>query len=236
VFTCSPDGSRAQEALRPRRQVHLALPGIEPPELLEPAALDVLRTDLGVPAGRTVIGISGRLVRWKHQDAVLEATALLHRDGRDVHALIVGGEGHGHDAGYGDELERLAESLGIADRVTFTGHRDDPVALTQLMDVAVNASDPEPFGLVVLEALAVERPVVAVARGGPAVIVEDGVTGTLVPAPAPRDLATALAPLVDDPEARERMGAAGREAVLSRFSLDRFAAGVREGLDRYVNR
>ena len=235
VFTCSPDGTRAQQALRPRREVHMALPGIEPPELLTVAELEALRTEAGIPEGRTVIGISGRLVRWKHQDALLEAVALLHREGRDVHALVVGGEGHGHDAGYGGELERLAGSLGIRDRVAFTGHREDAVSLTQLMDVAVNASDPEPFGLVVLEALAVGRPVVAVARGGPAEIIRDGETGTLVCEPSPERLAAALAPLVNDPKARERMGAAGRMSVLSRFTLGRFAAQVREGLDRFVS-
>lgn len=235
VLTCSPEGSRAQLELRPRRSVHLALPGIEPPELLGAEELDALRAAVGVPAGRTVIGISGRLVRWKRQDAVLDAVARLHREGKDVHALVVGGEGPGHDAGFGRELERLVASLGIADRVTFTGHRDDAVALTQVMDVAVNASDPEPFGLVVLEALAVRRPVVAVGRGGPAEIVEDGVTGRLIAAPTPDRLAAALAPLVDDPQRRQQMGDAGRERVLSRFTLPRFAAGVRAGLDRVVD-
>lgn len=235
VFTCSPEGSQAQLALRPRRPVHLALPGIEPPPLLDGPELQGLRTELGIPAERTVVGISGRLVRWKHQDAVLEAVARLCREGKDVHALVLGGEAHGHDAGFGHELETLASSLQIADRVTFTGHRDDAVAITQLMDVAVNASDPEPFGLVVLEALAVGRAVVAVARGGPAEIVDDGVTGRLVPEPSPERLAEALAPLVDDPELRRRMGDAGREQVLSRFTLGRFAAGVREGLDRVVS-
>ena len=149
-----------------------------------------------------MVGISGRLVRWKRQDALLRAVALLAAEDRDVHALVVGGDSHNEDPGYGGELERLAASLGIADRVTFTGHRTDAVALTQVMDVMVNASDPEPFGLVLLEALAVRRPVVAVARGGPAEIVEDGVTGTLVPDPATG--AAGRRP----PAARRRSGAA----------------------------
>jgi glycosyltransferase involved in cell wall biosynthesis len=232
VLTCSKEGSRAQEAMRPRRPVHLAYPGIEPPELLEPAPLAELRAEVGVPAARTVVGISGRLVRWKNQDAVVRAVARLHEQGRDVHGLVVGGEGHGHDAGYGAELEQLAASLEIADRITFTGHRTDAVELTQVMDVAVNASDPEPFGLVVLEALAGRRPVVAIARGGPAEVIQDGVTGRLVERPDPELLSTALAPLVDDPDLRARMGEAGRAQVLSRFSLSRFAQAIRQALDR----
>jgi glycosyltransferase involved in cell wall biosynthesis len=232
VITCSREAVRAQESLRPRRPTALATPGIEPPALLDDARLAELRADVGVPASPTVVGISGRLVRWKNQDAVLRAVDLLRKQGRDVHALVVGGEGHGHDAGYGRELEQLAASLGIQEHVTFTGHRNDAVALAQLMDVAVNASDPEPFGLVVLEALAGRRPVVAVNRGGPAEVIDNGVTGALVPTPTPEALAGALAPLVDDPARRHRMGAAGREQVLSRFSLKRFAEGVRAALDR----
>ena len=104
------------------------------------------------------------------------------------------------------------------------------------MDVAVNASDPEPFGLVVLEALAVRRPVVAVARGGPAEIVDEAVTGRLVPQPAPERLATALAPLVDDPERARGWARRAASRCCRASRLGRFAAGVREGLDRAVSR
>jgi glycosyltransferase involved in cell wall biosynthesis len=231
VLTCSAEGMRAQQALRPRRRTELAYPGIEPPDLLEERDLAGLRSQLGLTAGPAVVGISGRLVRWKNQDALLRAVALLRQGGRDVQALVVGGEGHGHDAGYRTELEQLAGDLGIADQVTFTGHRTDAVALTQLMDVAVNASDPEPFGLVVLEALACRRPVVAVARGGPAEIIDDGTNGVLVEKPAPDLLAAAIGPLVDDPALRARMGESGREQVLARFTPARFAASIRTALD-----
>jgi glycosyltransferase involved in cell wall biosynthesis len=235
VLACSRASGEAQQLLRPRRPVHLAYPGIEPPELLGAGELADLRAQVALPEGRTVLGISGRLVRWKRQDALLRAVALLAADGREVHALVVGGDNHNESPGYGDELRALAESLGVADRVTFTGHRTDAVALTQLMDVMVNASDPEPFGLVLLEALAVRRPVVALARGGPAEIVEDGVTGALVRNPQPEGLAAGLRPLVDDPGLRARMGEAGRERVLSRFTVERFVQAVRAGLDRVVS-
>jgi len=235
VLTCSQASAEAQRRLWPRRPVHLAYPGIEPPELLGSSELDVLRAQIGLPAGRTVLGISGRLVRWKRQDALLRAAAALAAEGRDVHALVVGGDNHNEAPGYSEELRQLARSLGVEDRVTFTGHRSDAVALTQLMDVMVNASDPEPFGLVLLEALAVRRPVVAVARGGPAEIVEDGVTGRLAPDASPEGLAAALRTLVDDPGARARMGERGRELVLARFTTERFVRAVRSGLDRVVS-
>jgi glycosyltransferase involved in cell wall biosynthesis len=234
VLTPSEASSRAQRLLWPRRPVHLAYPGIEPPALLEPAELEALRVRTGVPGARTVVGVSGRLVGWKRQDAILRAVALLVAEGSDVHALVVGGES-AEDPGYGHQLQRLADSLGIAERVTFTGHRTDAVALTQVMDVMVNASDPEPFGLVLLEALAVRRPVVAAARGGPAEIIEDGVTGTLVDDPSPERLAAALRPLLDDPGLRARMGELGRQRVLERFTVERFVSAVRAGLDRVVN-
>lgn len=231
VLTCSEEGSRAQEALWPKRPVHLAYPGIVPPPLLSDDDLAALRRELGIPASRTVVGISGRLVRWKHQDRVLRATRLLADAGHDVHALVLGGPGHGHDAGFDAELEALAAELGIADRVTFTGHRTDAPVVTQVMDISINASEPEPFGLVVIEALAGRRPVVAVNAGGPSEVLEDGVTGRLVPSSAPELLAGALAPLVADPGLRAAMGERGREVVLERFTRRSFAEQVRAGLD-----
>jgi glycosyltransferase involved in cell wall biosynthesis len=177
-----------------------------------------------------VIGISGRLVRWKGQDRLIGAIASLLAGGHDVHGLVVGGEGFGLDPGYERELHGLARDLGVADRIAFTGHVEDPLAHTQAMDIAVNASEGEPFGLVVLEAMGLCIPTLAVAGGGPSEIIEDGRTGVLVSSNAPEALAGGLERLLDDPEGRRALGAAGRERVRSRFTLDAFATGVRDAL------
>ena len=86
------------------------------------------------------------------------------------------------------------------------------------MDVLVNASDPEPFGIVLREGMARGLAVVAVDSGGPAEFVEDGHTGVLARSGAPADLADALEPLVLSPQLRERLGVAGHERYLRDFT------------------
>jgi glycosyltransferase involved in cell wall biosynthesis len=86
------------------------------------------------------------------------------------------------------------------------------------MDVLVNASDPEPFGIVLLEGMAAAVPVVAVDAGGPAEIVERGKTGMLARSGAPEDLADALEPLVSSPELRHALGQAGLDRFLREYS------------------
>jgi glycosyltransferase involved in cell wall biosynthesis len=234
VVTCSEAGSRAQAEHWPRRPVTLAYPGIDPPRLLPEAGIAALRERLGIPAGRDIVGISGRLVRWKGQHHVVRAVGALVAEGRDVHGLIVGGTVHGLEADFEPELHALARELGIEDRIAFTGQVDDAFPYTQLMDVAVNASEAEPFGLVVLEAMALETAIVAIDGGGPREIVDDGETGILVATAAPDLLAAAIRDLLADPERRLRIARAGRAAVLERFTVDRWMRQVREGLERVL--
>jgi glycosyltransferase involved in cell wall biosynthesis len=172
------------------------------------------------------------MVRWKGHDRVLRAVAELNGRGHDVHALVVGGTGHRLDEGLDGDLRVLAGELGLAGRATFTGHVPDALPYIALMDVAVNASEQEPFGIAVLEAMALERAVVAVDAGGPREIIEDGVTGMLVPSPSPADLADAIGPLLHDGRRRTALGRAARSQVLERFTVAGWLADVRTGLER----
>lgn len=235
VLACSSAGASAQRRIRPRRSVVVARPGIDVPARPPQAELEGLRTRLGIPSGRAIVGISARMVRWKGHDRVLRAVAELNGRGHDVHALIVGGTGHRLDEGLDEELRALAGDLGLAGRATFTGHVPDALPHTALMDVAVNASEHEPFGIAVLEAMALERAVVAVDAGGPREIIEDGVTGVLVPSASPAKLADAIAPLLRDPERRTALGRAARSQVLERYTVAGWLADVRTGLERAAN-
>jgi glycosyltransferase involved in cell wall biosynthesis len=215
---CSSEANRAaQETLLPRRRTFVVNPGIELGGAL-PDARDGLRNRLGIPPGRTVVGVVGRLQPWKGQDRFLEAIAELRRRGNDVHGLLVGGEAFGRSAGYGEELRVLAQRLGIDERVTMTGQVDDPCPYFELLDVAVNASEAEPFGIVLLESMAAGTPVVAVAAGGPLDVVEDGVSGVLAVDGSPQALAAAIASLLGDPGRRRAIAAAGRRRCEERFS------------------
>jgi glycosyltransferase involved in cell wall biosynthesis len=232
VLACSHAGAAAQRRMLPHRSVVLARPGIDAPVAPSPAEASGLRARLGIPDERAIVGIAARIVRWKGHDRVLHAVAKLRAQGHDVHALMVGGAGHGLDPGYDDELRALAAGLQLEAHATFTGHVPDAIPYISLMDVAVNASAVEPFGIAILEAMALERAVVAVDAGGPREIVEDGVTGVLVASPSPEHLAGAIDPLLRDAERRRALGSAARSRVLERFTIEAWLASVRAGLDR----
>jgi glycosyltransferase involved in cell wall biosynthesis len=235
VLACSYAGASAQRRMRPHRSVVVARPGIDVPTRPTQPELEGLRRRLGIPGGRAIVGISARMVRWKGHDRLLRTVAELNRRGHDLHALVVGGIGHRLDEGFDAELRALAGEVGLAGRATFTGHVPDALPYIALMDVAVNASEHEPFGMAVLEAMALERPVVAVDGGGPREIIENGVTGVLVPSSSPADLADAIGPLLHDGKRRETLGRAARSQVLERFTVDGWLADVRTGLERAAN-
>jgi glycosyltransferase involved in cell wall biosynthesis len=128
--------------------------------------------------------------------------------------LLVGGGPHR------DELGRLAETHGVAGAVRFLGTGTALVERTMAAaDVLVAPSLSEGFGLVALEAMAMERPCVASRTGGLAEIIEDGASGLLVPPADAQALAAAILRLARDPELRVRMGRRGRAIAESRFDI-----------------
>ncbi|MCW2544152.1 MAG: glycosyltransferase [Frankiales bacterium] len=163
-----------------------------------------------VPAGETRrIGIVGRLDPWKGQDLFLRAFAQAGLAATHQ-AVIIGGPLFGR-ADYQEELRRLATSLGLGDRVEFTGQVDDVIGALDGLDVLVCATrDEEPFGQVVLQGLARGKCVIAPAAGGPAEQIEDGVSGLLFRPGNVDHLASALRRVVDDPGLRTRLGRSAR--------------------------
>jgi glycosyltransferase involved in cell wall biosynthesis len=164
-----------------------------------------------VTAGPTTYGIVGRLAPWKGQHVFLRAFASAFPDGHE-RAIVIGGALFGED-GYARELEALAASLGIAERVEFRGFRTDVWDELSRLDVLVHASvTPEPFGQVILEGMAAGVPVIAARAGGPAEILDDDLTGVLYEPNDPLQLAGAMRRM-RDPELRDRLSAAARVAV-----------------------
>jgi glycosyltransferase involved in cell wall biosynthesis len=220
VGCSSRAAAQAQERLRPRRSTFVVAPGVAPPApgsvLAPPEQGD------GLP----VVGLVGRLQPWKGQDRLLRAQVLLRERGRPVRTLIVGGDAHGLSSEYAASLPGLIGELGLSGEVTLTGQVPDAGPYIEQMDLLVNASDPEPFGLVLLEAMARGVPVVAVAGGGPAEIVQDGSTGVLARSGDPVALADAIERVLADPGRRRELGEAG----LRRFNEYYTARAMRERL------
>jgi glycosyltransferase involved in cell wall biosynthesis len=162
--------------------------------------------------GPTVLEVA-RLAEVKGQRVLLSALTKL-----DASALLVGRDLERGGA-YEHELRREAERLGVSDRVVFAGQRDDVPGLLAGCDVLCLPSSVEGLPLVVLEAMAQGKPVVATAVGGTPELVVDGKTGLLVPPGDAGALAAALERVLRDPELARRLGEAGRHRVMESFSL-----------------
>ena len=188
---------------------------------------------LGIDPDDVVVVYVGRMLPRKDVRNVVRAFALLSERwdaGRPpLKLLIVGGETDLPDPVATPEigeLQRLAAELNVAERVRFTGMRQQEVLLHYYGagDVAVTTPWYEPFGLTPLEAMACGRPVVGSAVGGITFTIEDGVTGHLVPSRDPEALARSLEDLLGDPTRRERMGRAARARVERLFTWPRVAS------------
>lgn len=166
------------------------------------------RGALDTPETAPLLLALGRLHANKAFDVLLRALASMPGA-----RLWLAGEGP-----EGRRLRRLAEELGVQERVRFLGWRSDVPALLAACDVLVCPSRHEPLGNVVLEGWAQERPVVAAAVQGPGALISDGETGLLVPRDDPQALAHALTRTIGDPLLRERLAAKGRAAYEAEFT------------------
>lgn len=148
------------------------------------------------PEGKPLIGIIGRLSEWKGQKVFLKALAQIP----EANGVIVGGSLFGEEK-YEQELKELAKQLNLTDRVTFTGHSNDVAKIMNACDIIAHCSiTPEPFGLSVVEAMLCSKPVIATDAGGVKEIIENNISGQLVPMNDPDALADAIKKYIENPE------------------------------------
>lgn len=211
-------------------------PGIDAQSYLD-ASLEreAIRKELDIAPASKAIGIVGRLQPWKGQHAFLRAAARI-ADRPDVVFLVVGGAIGGFSESYPGELRALASSLGIADRVRFLGHRGDVPRVLAALDVFVHASMAEPFGIVIVEAMAAGVPVVATRGGGVDEIVEHERNGLLVSFGDDAGIASAVERLLDDPSLSARLVDEARRAATSVFTVENMAARATEFFERAAAR
>ena len=184
--------------------------------IASPIGIDARVTTPEVRPAVRVIGMLGRLQRWKGQHVVLRAFARGF-GGSGVRLHIAGAPMFG-ESGYADELRGLAATLGIAEQVSFLGHVEDVAGFLGDVDVLVHASTrAEPLGQTVVQGLAYGKPVIATAGGGPGEWIRDGVNGLLVEPDDPEALAAALTRLAGSTQLRHRLvdGAARTGGILT---------------------
>lgn len=219
--------ARAQARLFPRRRTFVVAAGAPAPQ-----RGGSREAPLTLPPETPIVGLVGRLQPWKGQDRLLRAHALLHERGHRMHLVIIGGDSYDLSPEYARSLPVLIDELGLTEHVTLTGQVPDAGPYIAQLDVLVNASDPEPFGIVLLEGMSRGVAVVAVDSGGPAEFIERGRTGVLARSGAPSALADALEPLLLSSAKREEIGRAGRESFMRDFTdaamRKRFFGNLRE--------
>jgi glycosyltransferase involved in cell wall biosynthesis len=188
---------------------------------------DVLRDTFGF-ANTLTVGLVSKLTPVKGHRYLLGAAALLKERHPDIpwRFVFVGGEVGGFEA-YGAALRNETRELGLDDVVLFLGQRSDVPELMLSFDIVVHVPDhDDPFPGVVLEALAMERPVVATRSGGIPEQMEDGISGILIEKGCVEELAEAIAALAKDMERRQNMGREARRYVLDNFSPEQHFGDV----------
>ncbi len=174
------------------------------------------------------IGLVATFARWKGQAVFLEAAAQMLRDRPDqpIQFYIVGGPIYQTAGSQWSlaELQAKAASLGIADKVDFLGFQANVTQVYRGLDIVVHAStQPEPFGLSIVEGMACAKPVIVSQAGGAAELFTHNYDAYGVPPGNALALAAAMQYLVDRPQAQQAIGDRARESVLKRFNSDRLA-------------
>ena len=181
---------------------------------------------LPAPSAATVrVGLVGTFARWKGHKVFLRALSQLP-PGVPVRGYIVGGPIYQTSGSQWtlEELKQEAEQLGLTGKVGFTGILDDPAAAIRSLDIVVHAStQPEPFGMVIVEAMGCGKAVIVSQAGGALELIEEGQTALGHPPGDVHALATEIERLALDEPLRARLGAAGRAEAARRFEGRRLA-------------
>ncbi len=180
----------------------------------------------GFPVDAPLVGMIGRTRPWKGQEAFLRMAAHLSETEPACRFLIVGGDPFGVRDDYEARLLDLGSQPGLAGRVHWTGQLADVRPALAALDLFVHPGAPEPFGLVNIEAMAMEKPVVAFDHGALPEIVLPEETGLLVPPGDTAALAGAVSRLLREPGQAQCMGRAGRQRVESHFRIERTVSGL----------
>jgi len=237
VFANSCYTARAwRSAERSGPPLRVVYPGID---LTRQAAVDrhAARARIGLAGPGPLLGVAAQITPWKGQAIAIRALRGVRQRLPGAQLALVGepkfvARATRYDnSAYLGELRSLVAALGLESAVHFLGQRDDMPTVMAAIDVLLVPSIEEPFGLVVVEAMAAGTPVVATTDGGPAEIIRDGIDGRLVP---PRDAerwASTVCDVLLDPTARARLTEAGHDRA-RRFSAERYATEVVAGYER----
>jgi glycosyltransferase involved in cell wall biosynthesis len=173
-----------------------------------------IRGQFGIPKDAPLVGLVARMNPWKGQHELIGAASLLRDTFPNLHVMIVGANVPEFRA----DFERTARQGGIADRVHFGGFQRDVRPFLHEFDLFVHPSYGEPFGLAIVEAMAMRKPIIACNTGGVPEIITHGQNGWLVEERSVGAVATAISTLLNDGELCRQLGQRARQTVRDRFT------------------
>lgn len=190
----------------------------------------------GIPADAFAVGLVGLLIPWKGQQMFIDAAHILKEEIPNLRMLIVGGTPV-DCVSFEQELKERVRSEGLDRVVVFTGHQSDMPVVYNGLDVVVSAStSPEPLGTMVIECMAMARPLLAPDHGGAAEMTEHGKTSLLFEPGSAKAFAECIRRLYLDPEFRDRLGRSARERALITFAVSEHVRGVQEVYRKVLRR
>ena len=196
------------------------------------------RRRLGTAVEGPLLGLVAQITPWKGHDTAIAALARLRRRHPGARLICVGEAkfvgGRFDNLGFEARLRQQIADLDLCDAVEFWGQRRDVPSILAAFDAILIPSWEEPLGRTMLEAMAAGTPVVATTVGGPAEVIEPGVTGYLAPPRDPAAWAEAVSQLLADPDHTATMAAAARDLVATRFDRQQYAAAVLELYDQVL--
>ena len=195
------------------------------------------RSEIGVSKELVLIGAVGRLEPWKGQHIFIKAAALVANYHPQTRFVIVGGKvsGRGREK-YGDVLRTLASDLKIDDRIHFAGYRNDISNVLAALDIYVHCSvAPDPLPGVVMEAMAMGKPVVGPRAGGVPEEIEDGKTGLLYNPGDYQDMAKTICRLISSPDLAKDYGVAGKLRAMTVFNKDLLSRRMQQVYEGVLN-
>jgi glycosyltransferase involved in cell wall biosynthesis len=235
TLACSAAAARAQARRTPASRIVVVRGGVDHATIETGGAASGIRRELGLPSDARVIACIGRLQEWKGQRLFVRAVSpILAQDPR-VHVLVVGGTLFGLEESYAVALRADVMKSPAPGRVHLLGHRTDVASILGAVDLFVHCPlQPEPFGLVLVEAMAAGIPVIASRAGGPEEIVVDGESGLLVTPGDADALTAAIARLLANAEERTALARAGLRRARECFTAERMVHEVEDVLARVV--
>jgi glycosyltransferase involved in cell wall biosynthesis len=208
--------------------------GLDPAIMQIKTPPEALRAAWGIDAGAPVIVMVGNIKQWKGQDTVVRAVDRVRRAYPAVRCVFVG-DTSPDDLYYDKEVRALVAELGLEPNVIFTGYQRNVADFLMMSDVVVHASVlPEPFGRVILEAMACRKPVVGSRGGAITELVEDGQSGLTFTPGDSEQLAEAVVRVIGNRDEAQRLGQNGYDRLIREFHVDRNVQSTEQLYERLL--